>query len=188
MKAPVWVSKSSPTPPPLYSHFTPFLLGSYLDSHLYIEESEHRCPRGTREVTLKAAEGFQSMVFHQKSSQTVHSKSLFLGQEEEQTGPLWGSEKEQCHLSCLQGLFRVQPRADQGQSYLHLCFQCSSNFCVIRTTWMLGVNEHIHTPRPLPQRFWFGGSGLGPWRLYLISAPVHQASWRIPVKSGNLWP
>ena len=118
MKAPVWVPKSSPTPPPLYSHFTPFLLGRYLDSHLYIEESERRCPRGTREVTLKAAEGFQSMVFHQKSSQTVHSKSLFLGQEEEQTGPLWGSEKEQCHLSCLQGLFRVQPRADQGQSHL----------------------------------------------------------------------
>lgn len=88
MKTPVWVPKSSPTPPPLYGHFTPLLLGSYLGSHLYIEESEHRCPQGTKEITLKAAEGFQSMVFHQKSSQKVHSKSPFLGQEEEQTGPL----------------------------------------------------------------------------------------------------
>ena len=164
MKAPVWVPKSSPSPPPLYGHFTALLLGSYLDSHLYIEESERRCPQGTREITLKAAEGFQSMVFHQKSSQKVHSKSPFLGQEEEQTETLWGSKKEQCHLSCLWGLFRVQPRADQGQSHLHLCYQCSSNFWVIRTTWMLGVNERIHTPRPLPQRLWFGGFGVGPWK------------------------
>lgn len=91
------------------------LLGSCSGSHLCTGEIWLQYPWGPRETSSKAVERSRPMVFHRKSSQKVYSRFPFLGQDEQQTGHLSGSEQEQCHLSYTAGPFRVQHRAGGGQ-------------------------------------------------------------------------
>lgn len=107
VKAPLWAPKS--THRAVFPR--PLLLGSCSDFHWCTEESGCQCPWEPREITLKASEGSPSMVFHQKSSQDVHNRSLFLGQE----------EQSQCHLSYTRGLFRENPGLVMASVGLYLC-------------------------------------------------------------------
>lgn len=129
------------------------------------------------------------MVFHRKSSQKVYSRFPFLGQEEQQTGHLSGSEQEQCHLRYTAGLFRVQHRAGGGQCGSFSLLSVFPKFHGDKNHLGAGgVNVWIAYTHPQAPLSDCASEGLG-WdagnRVFImLFKPYYQASWRM---AENSW-